>query len=404
MIYHAGLDWGGKEHAVCVIDEHGAIVARFVAAHTAEGLRQLLAALARIAPPHLIPIAIERPDGVLVDTLIDAGHPVVPIHPNAMKASRPRYSAAGSKSDPGDAYILADLLRTDGHRFRVLRPASDEIRALRALVRARDDLVAERVAVANQLRAVLDSFWPGAAVVFSEIDSLISLAFLDRYPGPSTAKRLGEKRMEAFLARQTYSGHRSAAELLERLHAAPISRCAGLEEEAKSEIVKGFVAVLRILVKTIKMTTVAVEKAVAEIPSGRVVMSFPRAGKVNAAQIVAELGGDPGRFPTEAQLAAEAGVAPVTRESGRHRSVVFRFACNKRLRRAITNWADNTRHISPWARDIYARSRARGQTHPHAIRVLARAWIRVLWRCWHDQKPYDPALHGGARGLEKTVA
>ena len=96
----------------------------------------------------------------MVDVLVEAGHPVVPIHPNALKASRPRYRAASGKSDPGDAFILADLLRTDGHRFRALRPASDEIRALRASVRGRDDLVAERVALGNQLTALLDASGP----------------------------------------------------------------------------------------------------------------------------------------------------------------------------------------------------------------------------------------------------
>ncbi len=111
----------------------------------------------------------------MVDTLVEAGHPVVPIHPNVIKACRPRYRAAGGKSDPEDAYIISDVLRTDGHRFRTLRPASDEVKALRALVRSRDALVDERVAVANQLRALLDSFWPGAAAIFCTIDSAISL-------------------------------------------------------------------------------------------------------------------------------------------------------------------------------------------------------------------------------------
>lgn len=128
-------------------------------------------------------------------------------------------------------------------------------------------------------------------------------------------------------------------------------------------------------------------------------MSFPRAGKVNAAQIVAELGDDRERFQTDDQLAAEAGVAPVTHASGKSRGVVFRYACNKRLRRAITIWADNSRHACPWARHVYADARARGCDHPHATRVLARAWVRVLWRCWRDGKHYEPALHGAAKTL-----
>jgi hypothetical protein len=120
MKYFAGLDWGSTRHAVCVVDERGVVTAELDVQHSAEGLQRLLRELARIAPAKDLSIAIERPSGVVVDTLIDAGHPVVPIHPNALKACRPRYRAAGGKSDPGDAYILADVLRTDGHCFRPL--------------------------------------------------------------------------------------------------------------------------------------------------------------------------------------------------------------------------------------------------------------------------------------------
>ena len=395
----AGLDWGSVEHAACVIDEQGAVVAQLDIKHTAEGLQKFLAQLARITAPGELPIAIERPSGLVVDTLVAAGHPVVPIHPNVLKACRPRYHAARCKSDPGDAYILADVLRTDGHRFRPLRPASDEIKALRAMARTRDDLVAERVAVANQLRSLLDGFWPGAVAVFRDIDSPIALDFLNRYPTPSSARRLGPKRMASFMARNAYSGRRSSEELLARLHAAPTGLAGDVEEEAKGYMVSALVAVLSTLVAQLKRVTAAVEHAVAQLPAGQVVMSFPRAGKVNAAQVIAELGDDPERFQTENQLAAEAGVAPVTHESGKHRAVVFRFACNKRLRRAITSWADNSRHSSPWAASVYAKARAKGFRHPHAIRVLARAWIRVLWRCWRDGTPYDAALHGAANSL-----
>src|SRR5207253_9104670 len=124
-----------------------------------------------------------------------------------------------------------------------------------------------------------------------------------------------------------------------------------------------------------------------------------RAGRINAAQILAELGDDRRRFATDDQLAAEAGVAPVTRASGKSHAVVFRFACNKRLRTALTTFADNSRHACAWAADVYRRARARACDHPHAIRVLARAWIRVLWRCWQNGTPYDPARHGAASRL-----
>ena len=214
----AGLDWAASNHALCVIDDSGAVREQFEVTHDAAGLRELLARLHRYAP---VPIAIERPSGLLVDALVDAGYPVVPIHPNIVKATRPRYRSHGAKSDAADAYLLADLLRTDGARFNALQPQSDAIRALRALVRGRDDLVATRVQVANQLRSLLESFWPGAAGIFAEIDSPIALAFVQRYPTPASAARCGEKRLATFLAQHRYCGRRSPAVLLERLRAAP---------------------------------------------------------------------------------------------------------------------------------------------------------------------------------------
>jgi len=249
MHCYAGIDWGSREHAACVVDERGRVVKRLTVEHDRDGLTGLLKGLSSVAPPELLPIAIERSGGLLVDTLLEAGHPVVPVHPNALNATRPRYSAALGKSDPGDAYILADVLRTDGHRLDALKPLSDEIRALRALVRARDDLIAERVALANQLRSLLESFWPGAAVIFAEVDSPIALAFLEHYPTPGSAQRLGEKRLAAFLASQRYSGRKSVSTLLARLRSAPTGLAGALEEEARGELVTHFVAILKALIE-----------------------------------------------------------------------------------------------------------------------------------------------------------
>jgi hypothetical protein len=160
-------------------------------------------------------VAIERPEGVLVEGLLAAaGLAVLAIHPNQLKAARPRFRAAGGESDGFDAFCLAELARTDRHRFRALVPDSDETKALKALTRAREDLVQERVALANRLRAELEAFWPGAAAIFCEIDSPISLAFLKRYPSPKDATRLGEKRLEGFLSANGYSGRKEPAELL----------------------------------------------------------------------------------------------------------------------------------------------------------------------------------------------
>lgn len=406
MTLYAGLDWASAEHAVCVIDGAGTVVERLTVEHTAEGLAGLVRALQRLGAGDGAPVAvaIERPSGLVVDTLVNAEQPVVPIHPNVVKATRPRYSSAGKKSDPGDAYLLADLLRTDGHRFRRLGPLSDEVRALRSKSRTRDDLVATRVQLANQLRSLLDTFWPGAAAIFRDIDSPIGMDFLEQFPAPRDGAKLTEKRLARFLATHAYSGRRSAEELLGRLRSAPVGLAGEIEEESKRAQVLALVAILRPLVAQIVKLTAAIEHEVEQLATGRIVMSLPRAGRVNAAQIVAELGDDRDRFTDGDHLAAEAGVVPVTRSSGKHGAVVCRFACNKRLRQAITCWADNSRHSSEWAAAVYRRARARGCDHPHAVRILARAWCRVLWRCWRDGMAYDPDRHVAAVAMKPPPA
>jgi transposase len=394
-----GVDWGSGAHAVCVIDAKGMVLDRFAVGHDRAGLAALVTRLQQHGAPGAIPIAIERPSGLLVDALVEAGFVVTPIHPNMVKACRPRYRAVAAKSDPGDAFILADILRTDGHRLRPLASQSDAIKALRGLVRGRDDLVGTRVALAHQLSALLESFWPGAARIFSDLASPIALAFLERYPTPEAAARLGPKRLAGFLAQHRYCGRRSPEALLERLRGAP-QGCAGdAEGEAKGELVRALARTLQALVAEIAKLSSRIEHAIAALPDGRIVMSFPRAGTICAAQILAELGDVRARFPSEHQLAAEAGVAPVTYQSGKSRGVGWRWACNKRLRAALTCMADNSRHQSPWAADVYRRARARGCDHPHAIRILARAWARVLWRAWTDRVPYDPAQHRGAQAF-----
>jgi len=399
MSIFVGLDWGGSNHAVCIVDPAGKMLDRFAVAHDRDGLADLIARLSRHGPPGATPIAIERPSGLLVDMLVEAGFIVTPVHPNVVKACRPRYRAVAAKSDPGDAYILADILRTDGHRLTPLTPQSDAIKALKALVRGRDDLVASKLVLANQLRALLESFWPGAAGLFADITSPIALAFLERYPTPDSASRLGEKRMAAFLAQNQYCGRRSAPDLIARLRSAPPGAAGEGEGDAKGELVRALARTLESLVAQIAKLTSRIEHAVAELPEGRIVMSFPRAGKICAAQITAELGDVRDRFQSEDHLAAEAGVAPVTYESGRSRGVAWRWACNKRLRAAVTCFADNSRHASPWAADVYRRARQRGCKHAHAVRILARAWLRILCRAWQDGIPYNPDKHPAARAI-----
>jgi len=404
VLFYVGIDWAAETHAVCVLDATGRIRAQFTIGHTAAGFADLLRRLARLSgDPAEVAVGIERPDGRLVDVLLEAGYPVVPVSPNAIKTWRDGEVLSGAKSDAGDAAVIAEYLRLRAHRLQPATPYTAETKALRTVVRTREDVVDMRVAAANQLSALLDAHWPGAKAIFADVESAIALAFLTRYPTYPSAQHLGEKRLRAFCVKHGYSGRRSAAELLTRLRAAP----AGSTDEALTDAVRDAVlaqvAVLTALTAAEKNLSRSVIAHLGEHPDAAIFTSLPRSGQINAAQVLAEWGDSRAAYDSPDAVAALAGVTPVTKASGKYRAVHFRWACNKHLRKAITCFADNSRHASPWAADVYARAIARGHDHPHAVRVLARAWIRVIYRCWIDGVPYDPNRHGNAGKLRETA-
>lgn len=402
-LVHVGLDWSAAFHAVCVMSAGGKVLAQFTVEHTAAGIASLIRRLAKYGDPADVPVGIERPSGRLVDLLLEAGHPVVPVSPNAIKTWREGEVVSGAKSDAGDARVIADYVRVRHNRTRPVQPYSPQTKALRTAVRTRDDIVAMRVAATNQLTALLEAHWPGATEIFADVESKIGLAFLRRYPTAASAARLGEKRLASFLAQHSYSGGRSASQLLTRLRRAP----AGTTDPVLTRAVRDAVLALVTVLQTLQAANKTLDKSVithlGEHPDAAIFTSLPRSGQINAAQMLAEWGDSRAAYDGPDAIAALAGVTPVTSASGKKRSVHFRWACNKRFRRAITTFADNSRHESPWAAHIYAQAQERKIDHPHAVRILARAWIRIIYRCWHDQHPYDPYLHRGAQQLTKAA-
>ena len=400
-LFFTGIDWAAETHAVCVLDAAGKIAAEFTIEHSADGIATLIRRLARYGDPGDMPVAIERPDGRLVDLLLEAGHPVVPVKPNAIKTWRDGEVLSGAKSDAGDAAVIAEYLRLRAHKLKAAAPYSDKTKALRTVVRTRGDLVGMRVAATNQLvRAA------GGALARRQ-GHLRRRRIADQpgvphpLPHPGRRRHLGEKRMAAFCAKHSYSGRRTAAELLARLRSAPAGATGEALTEALRDAVLAAVGVLTALNASVKNLDRSTAAHLGEHPDGAIFTSLPRSGQINAAQVLAEWGDTRQAYEHPDSVAALAGVTPVTKESGKHRAVHFRWACNKRFRVAITTFADNSRHASPWAAKIYNDARASGKDHPHAVRVLARAWIRVIWRCWLDGVPYDPATHGAAAALAK---
>lgn len=266
--------------------------------------------------------------------------------------------------------MLADTLRTDRARLRPLVPDTAATLALRAAVRARKDLIAHRVAACNQLRAHLQTAFPGAIGLFSELDSRLSLAFLAAFPGRRAAAALDEQAIAAWLATIPRRGNAAQAALTTELAGAVAdlaARIAALDAQIAAQL--------------------------AAHPDQHIFTSLPRAGTLRAARLLAETGDCRARYPDPWSLAGLAGVAPVTRRSGTWISHEFRWNVNRQLRDAICDFADGSRHASPWAATVYTAARDRGKDHPHAVRITARAWVLIIWRCWQDGTSYDPARH-----------
>lgn len=398
-----GWDWAAYGHDVTVMDEAGGIVDRWSLEHTEEGIESTIRRLASYGAAESMPVAIETTNGLVVDRLLVTGHPVVPIHPNAFNAARDRWGMSRAKSDPGDSWRLADYLRTDGHRLGRLRPPDAATRHLQVLSRTRDDQVKAKRAALNQLGALLDSYWPGPKAVFTSMDREIALEFLDRYPTPESVSRLGEARMAAFLKRHSYSGRRHPADLLARLKAVP-APASGLDGEIMTEAIRAYIKVIRVLVANIKDLNRALGAAVMTHPRAHLLAPLPRIGELNLAQILAEVGPILDRASSIDQVCAEVGASPVTRASGQKTTVAFRWTVNRKARKALATFADNSRHDSAWAAHHYRQARTRGKRHPHAVRILMRSWLRVIWACWQTNTPYNPQTHQGEQRHTHTTA
>jgi transposase len=387
----AGIDWASEVHVACLVDGDGTVMERFTFAHDAVAIKAMAG---RLRSAGVAGVAIERGDGPVVEELLGAGLAVFVVPSRQIKGLRTRYGSAGNKDDRFDAYVLADTLRTDGHRWKPLRPDTGQTRALRALCRSRKDLVETRVQVLGQLRANLELAFPGAIGLFTKPSSAISLAFLRRFPTAAKAAWLSPARLAVWLRSAGYTGGIPATVLHGRL-AAAASGLTGAEGEARGQITLAFVVMAAALNKQIAVLDAEIGRLFAAHPDRHIFASLPRSGMIRAATLLSEIGDCRQRFPTDDALAALAGACPSTRQSGKRSQAVFRWSCSKKLRAAVMDFANGSRMGDPWAAGIYAAAIGRGCRHPHAIRILARAWLRVIWRCWQDGTAFDPALHRG---------
>jgi hypothetical protein len=256
------------------------------------------------------------------------------------------------------------------------------------------------VAVANQLRDHLKRVFPGPIGLFRDLDSAISLTFLTRFDCQDRADWLTPTRLGAWLKSVSYTGATTPDTLHARLTAAPRGTC-GAESAAHVHITRALVATLATLVDQIKTLEQQIGEQLHTHDDGHIFTSLPRSGTVRAARLLAEIGDCRARFPTPEALMCLAGVAPSTRQSGKTHVVGFRWSCDKQLRDAVCDFANDSRHANPWAADIYNRAIARNKCHQQAVRILARAWLYVIWACWQTNTAYNPDHHRALQALLK---
>ena len=391
--YYLGVDWGDEQHGVCVRDEAGTIVWEGAVAHTPAGLRgwgrQLDAW--RAAGVELW-AAIEKPEGRVVDFLLDHGVVVYPVNPKALDRARDRFRVSPSKSDGFDGRVLAEFLRTDHPHLPPLQPSSVAAQEVKLLTRDHARLLQQQTRVLNQLTSTLKDYYPRALELFGALTTQLALDFLQTYPTPAALTTLRQSQWQRF-AQQHRLGPARTAELWEQLKAPQLPVPAHVVR-AKARLMAVLVEHVLVTHRAVTAYHAEVERFFATLPAAKWMQSLP-GGKSGTTipSVWAELGDAPGRWTSWHHLQAEAGTVPVTRQSGKSCVVQFRFACNKPLRQAMWWLAFQSLKQSEWAQAYYQRCRARGQRHNQAIRALGAKWLKIIFRMWQHQVPYDEQYH-----------
>lgn len=395
-----GIDWADEKHDACVRDELGQVLDEFSFPHTEEGLEQLrhrVMAAAGGAEATVL-CAIETNQGLLVNFMLEQGWVVYPINPKSVDRYRDRLKTARVKSDRLDAWLNADILRTDRHLHRPLQPDSEQVRELRELTRGREDLVQEGTRLVNQLKVCLKAYWPESISLFADLKTQWVLAFLAKYSTLEIARKASVAALQAFLKEQRHPQWRQLGEDLHTALRAPHIAAPPFLTRTRSRQALHLVRQLQTLTQDLKAYDKEIERLLREHPDGQLYLSLPGAGPTLAARLLAEIGDDRGRYATANSLQCEAGTAPVTQISGKTLRVVkFRRACKKQLRHALHLFAGCSLPRSDWAHDLYHEQRKQGKRHAEALRVVAHKWLKIIFAMRTTRTLYDEQRFLAAR-------
>ena len=389
-----GDDWAEAHHDVEIQDETGRRLVRRKLPEGIAGIGQLHALLAEYLPadaePGQVKVGIETDRGPWVQALVSAGYEVFAINPLSAARYRERHVTSGAKSDPGDAKVLADLVRTDRQHHRPIAGDSELAESVKVLARAHQSLIWTRQRQVNALRSTLREFYPAALLAFDDLASRDALAVLARAPTPDQGKALRVTQIEAVLrAAGRQRNLRSTAEAIsaalrtEQLTALP------LVAAAFGATVSAHVAVTTELVRQTATLEEQLTASFEQHPSAEILRSLPGLGVVLGARVLAEFGDDPHRYADAKARKNYAGTAPITRASGKSRVVLARYARNRRLADALYQWAFSALTRSPGARSLYDQQRARGASHHAALRALANRLVGILHGCLRHGTRYE---------------
>jgi transposase len=387
-----GLDWAEEHHDVAVMAEDGRVLAARRVPDGPAGLRVLHELLAaQVEDPAEVVVGTETDRGLFIGALVAAGYQVYAVNPLAVSRYRDRHRVSGAKSDPGDAKVLADLVRTDRHHHRPVAGDSELAEAVKVLARTHQSLVWTRQRQLNQLRSLLREFYPGALAAFgTDLGGRDALAVLAVAPTPALGRRLSRAKLAATLRRAgRQRGLEARAAELQAALRAPQLEPSPVLTEAYGAAVTALVGVIGVLTSQLEQVAEQLQRHFELHPDAEIVRSLPGLGVILGARVVGEFGDDPTRYGNPKARKNYAGTAPITRASGKRQLVVARLARNRRLADACYLWAFSALTCSPGARGYYDRCRAAGQTHPQALRALANRLVGILHGCLRHRSLYD---------------
>jgi transposase len=394
MKVYIGIDWSENKHDVCFVNELGEVLLVLQIEHTIAGFQKLDQARQSLGVERQeVIIGLETAHNLLVDFLWERGYEqIYVLPPKAVQSAQTRYRQSGAKDDTWDARLIADLLRTDHNRYSAWKPDLPLTRQIRAEVRFALQLGQELVRDGNRLRAILLRYYPATLDAFSQLDSVVFLAFVQAYPTPSQAQALSFEQLKTFLREHHHTQSRSWPTIYAGLHMDHPPSSPELEA-AYAPLAVAQARMLETVVRSRSECLARLGKLFPQHPDHALYDSLPQAGVLLAPALLAKLGDDRARYPNPAILQAVAGTCPLTKSSGKHRYVLFRKACDREFRHIVQQWARLTLDTSPWAATYYRTVRPHCKTDSDAIRRLANRWLEILWRLWVDRKPYDEVLH-----------